>query len=217
MNTAAVQLFEENQELIFTAIKMNFKDFGKAHRIAGINNMELDDLIQVGQETLWNLCLKADETLNEKFKGYAYKSIRWMIFNELRIRGLPIKTNLRVSVEDRNKLQFHSIDLYIDDDSKVINEFFANDYYADVENKVVNSQELEEMFNHLTKVEQSIFIHIAQGYSEREIGEKIGKSTTWVNKNKRKAIEKIKAIRERARDETRFGASKGFGSCSVTY
>ncbi|MEK4199067.1 sigma-70 family RNA polymerase sigma factor [Cytobacillus sp. FSL K6-0265] len=197
MSAVAVQLFEENQELIFTAIRVNFKDFGKAHRIAGINNMELDDLIQVGQETLWKLCLKEDETMKEKFKGYAYKSIRWMIFNELRIRGLPIKTNLRVSVEDRNKLQFHSIDLYVKKESKVINDYFANDYATDVEYEVMNRLAIKDLLIYLSDLEKFIFIHIAEGYSEREIGEKIGRSTTWVNKKKRAAIAKLKERRHK--------------------
>ncbi|MEK5104025.1 sigma-70 family RNA polymerase sigma factor [Cytobacillus sp. FSL M8-0252] len=198
MSSAAVQLFEENQELIYTAIRVNFKDFGKAHRIAGINNMELDDLIQVGQETLWKLCLKEDKTMKEKFKGYAYKSIRWMIFNELRIRGLPIKTNLRVSVEDRNKLQFHSIDLYVDKESKVINDYFANDYTTDIEYEVTNRLAMKDLLIYLSDLEKFIFIHIAEGYSEREIGEKIGRSTTWVNKKKRAAIAKLKERRHKS-------------------
>ncbi len=188
---SAEELFLENQELIFTAIKVHFGDFAKARRIASINNMELDDLIQVGQETLWKLCLKVNPTMKVKFKGYAYKSIRWMICNELRIRGLPIKTNLRVSVEDRNKLQFHSIDLHVEDDSKVINDFFAIDHSTNVESSIMQKLEFEGLAVNLDDIEKFILIKIGFGYSEREIGEMLGKSTTWINKRKKAAINKI--------------------------
>ncbi|PFA40880.1 RNA polymerase subunit sigma, partial [Bacillus cereus] len=53
-------LFEEKQHLVFAAIKQRFGSMVRAKQIAEINNMELDDLIQVGRMHLWACCVKYD-------------------------------------------------------------------------------------------------------------------------------------------------------------
>lgn len=42
-------LFEEKQHLVFAAIKQQFGSMTRAAKIAELNNMELDDLIQFGR------------------------------------------------------------------------------------------------------------------------------------------------------------------------
>ncbi|MEK4501796.1 hypothetical protein [Bacillus sp. FSL R12-0069] len=51
------ELFEEKQHLVIAAIKQKFGNVLSAKRIAKLNNMDLEDLIQVGSIRLWQLCL----------------------------------------------------------------------------------------------------------------------------------------------------------------
>lgn len=51
----AEELFDEKQYLIIAAIKQQFGSIARAGRIAEMNNMELDDLIQVGHMYLWGI------------------------------------------------------------------------------------------------------------------------------------------------------------------
>ncbi|WP_423739903.1 hypothetical protein [Bacillus thuringiensis] len=45
------ELFEEKQHLVIAAIKQRFGSMARATQIAEMNNMELDDLIQVGRDS----------------------------------------------------------------------------------------------------------------------------------------------------------------------
>ena len=53
------KLFEEKEYLVI-AIKQRFGSIARARQIAERNNMELDDLIQVGRMHLWACCVKCD-------------------------------------------------------------------------------------------------------------------------------------------------------------
>ncbi|MDQ0269975.1 sigma-70 family RNA polymerase sigma factor [Cytobacillus purgationiresistens] len=189
MNNAAVQLFEENQNIIFSAIKAHFGDFSKAHQIAAINNMELEDLFQIGRMTLWNLCQNYDETREKTFKGYIFKSIRWRITYELHKWGLPMKIPTQVSSEERSNFHFTSVDLHTCD--SVTNDYFAVDNSTDIESEVVERIELEEYLQDLNSLEKFIILKKCNGHSDREIGQMLGKSLDWVYRRKHIAISKI--------------------------
>ena len=53
----AEKLFEEKKYLVIAAIKQQFGSIARAGQIAEMNNMELDDLIQVGHLYLWEHCV----------------------------------------------------------------------------------------------------------------------------------------------------------------
>ncbi|MBN6886212.1 RNA polymerase sigma factor (sigma-70 family) [Cytobacillus horneckiae] len=213
---SAVQIFEDHQSLVFYAIKQHFGDFDKAYKVASINNMEIDDLIQIGQSTLWKLCQKFDPSRKDTFKGYVLKSIRWRISSELHMWGLPMKIPTQISSEERrNSFTFRSVDLHTYDSTE--NDYFAVDHSTDIESEVVDGIEIEEYLQDLNSLEKFIILKKCNGYYDREIGQMLGKSVSWVYKRKRVAIDKIKHSKRGIEYEARFGASKGFGSCSVTY
>ncbi|MFS0594204.1 sigma-70 family RNA polymerase sigma factor [Cytobacillus horneckiae] len=188
---SAVQIFEDNQQLVFSAIKQHFGDFHKAHKVASINNMELDDLIQIGQSTLWKLCQRFDPSKKDTFKGYVVTSIKWRISSELHMWGLPMKIPIQVSSEERiNSFTFKSVDLHTYD--SVTNDYFAVDHTTDIESEVIDKLESEGLLKGLTNLEKFILINKGHGFSDREIGEMLGKSLHWVNQRKLDAIEKIK-------------------------
>lgn len=185
----ANELFEQKQNLVFAAIKQHFGDYTKANRIAEINNMELNDLIQIAQMTLWNLCLKYDQEREATFNSYVVRSIRWGISKELHVRGLPIKVGTNVSSAKRNSLCFHSIDLHVNDGESE-NDFFAVDP-TDVEEEALLSIEVEETLSVLDKEEKYILIQKGYGFTDREIAQMLGKGKSKINIMKNAAIKKI--------------------------
>lgn len=185
----ANKLFEEKQNLVFAAIKQHFGSYVKANRIAEINNMELDDLIQIAQMVLWNLCLKYDQKREATFNNYVVRSIRWGISKELHVRGLPIKVGTDVSATDRNSLYFHSIDLHVKDE-ETKNEFFTV-APTNVEEEALLSVELNEVLSVLDEEEKFILIQKGYGFTDREIAQMLGRGKTKINLLKNAAIRKI--------------------------
>ncbi|MGG0258905.1 sigma-70 family RNA polymerase sigma factor, partial [Bacillus mycoides] len=108
----AQELFEEKQHLVIAAIKQQFGSIARAGKIAEMNNMELDDLIQVGHMYLWEHCVKYDPERVDTFNAYVMKGMQWAISDEIHMKGTPFKISRRVSHEERNKMNIHSIDLH---------------------------------------------------------------------------------------------------------
>ena len=67
------KLFEEKEYLVIVAIKQSFGSIARARQIAERNNMELDDLIQVGRMHLWACCVKYDAERAETFHAYVHE------------------------------------------------------------------------------------------------------------------------------------------------
>lgn len=192
---SAVQLFEENQDIIYSVIKVKFGEFSKAHRIAEINNMELDDFIQVGQELLWKLSLNYDSSEIRDFRAHAFVNIKWRITTEFHKWGLPVKIPTHVPFEERLKYKFTSVDLHSQDG--ITNDYFAIDHSTDIESEVIEGLELEEYLQDLNSLEKFIIQKKCDGYSDREIGQMLGRHLQWINKRKLVAIKKIKRSESR--------------------
>ncbi|PTC15410.1 sigma-70 family RNA polymerase sigma factor [Bacillus wiedmannii] len=184
----AQQLFEEKQHLVFAAIKQRFGSMARATQIAEMNNMELDDLIQVGRMHLWVCCVKYDAERVETFNAYVMKGMKWAMSDELHMKGTPFKVSRKVSHEERNQINIHSIDLHRDEES--VNEFYAVSP-IDVEEEALLSVEFEEVTSVLEEKEKSIILHIGEGYTTREIARKFEMGKSTVNKKKNEAFLKI--------------------------
>ncbi|PEK87946.1 sigma-70 family RNA polymerase sigma factor [Bacillus toyonensis] len=184
----AQQLFEEKQHLVFAAIKQQFGSIARATQIAEMNNMELDDVIQVGRMHLWECCVKYDAGRAETFNAYVMKGMKWAMSDELHMKGTPFKVSRKVSHEERNQINIHSIDLHREEES--VNEFYAVSP-INVEEEALLSVEFEEVTSVLEEKEKSIILHIGEGYTTREIAMifEMGKST--VNKKKNEAFLKM--------------------------
>lgn len=181
-------LFEEKEYLVIAAIKQRFGSIARAIQIAEMNNMELDDLIQVGRMHLWVCCVNYDADRIDTFNAYVMKGMKWAMSDEIHMKGMPFKVSRKVSHEERNQINIHSIDLHRDEDS-------VNDFYAvspiDVEEEVMSSIEFEEVTSVLEEKEKSIILHIGEGYTTREIAMKFEMGESTVNKKKNKAFLKI--------------------------
>ncbi|ARJ20492.1 RNA polymerase subunit sigma [Bacillus mycoides] len=182
------ELFEEKEYLVIAAIKQRFGSIARATQIAEMNNMELDDLIQVGRMHLWVCCVKYDAERIDTFNAYVMKGMKWAMSDEIHMKGMPFKVSRKVSHEERNQINIHSIDLHRDEDS-------VNDFYAvspiDVEEEVMSSIEFEEVTSVLEEKEKSIILHIGEGYTTREIARKFEMGKSTVNKKKNEAFLKI--------------------------
>ncbi|TKI81037.1 sigma-70 family RNA polymerase sigma factor, partial [Bacillus mycoides] len=82
----------------------------------------------------------------------------------------PFKISRRVSHEERNKMNIHSIDLHRGQET-------VNEYYAvspiDVEEEVIVSVGLQEVTSVLEEEEKTIIMHVGYGFTEQEIAVKL--------------------------------------------
>ncbi|MEB9626186.1 RNA polymerase subunit sigma [Bacillus cereus] len=184
----AEELFEEKQHLVITAIKQRFGSMARAGQIAEMNNMELDDLIQVGRMHLWVCCVKHDVERAETFNAYVMKGMKWAMSDELHMKGTAFKVSRKVSHEERNQIHFHSIDWHREEES--VNEFYAVSP-SNVEEEVMSSITFEEVTSVLEEREKSIILHIGEGYTTREIAREFEMGKSTVNKKKNEAFLKI--------------------------
>ena len=120
------ELFEEKQHLVFAAIKQQFGSYHMAKRIAENNNMEFDDLVQVGNMYLWERCVKHNPERIGTFSAYVMRGLRWYLSNEIHLKGTLFKVSRYVSVDERNQIETRSIDLHRD--GEVINDFCSIRY-----------------------------------------------------------------------------------------
>ncbi|PHF86652.1 RNA polymerase subunit sigma, partial [Bacillus toyonensis] len=151
------ELFEEKQHLVFAAIKQRFGSIARAKQIAEMNNMELDDLMQVGHMYLWEHCVKYDPERVDTFNAYVMKGMKWAMSDELHMKGTAFKVSRKLGHEERNQINIHSIDLHRDEET--VNEFYAVSP-INVEAKVMLSVEFEEVMSVLEEKEKSIILHI---------------------------------------------------------
>ncbi|ANN34905.1 RNA polymerase subunit sigma [Bacillus thuringiensis serovar coreanensis] len=184
----AEELFEEKEYLVIAAIKQRFGSIARARQIAERNNMELDDLIQVGRMHLWACCVKYDAKRVDTFNAYVMKGMKWAMSDELHMKGMPFKVSRKVSHEERNQINIHSIDWHRDEES--VNEFYIVSP-IDVEEEALLSVEFEEVTSVLEEKEKLIILHVGEGYTEREIAVKLGMGRSTLNRKKNEAFLKI--------------------------
>ncbi|WP_144561651.1 sigma-70 family RNA polymerase sigma factor [Bacillus mycoides] len=182
------RLFEEKQYLVDLVINRKLSSFKKASYIATMNNMELDDLRQVGNLVLWEICLKSDLDKFNNIDGYIVRAIWFSIQREIHNKGTTIKITTAVSIEDKQKYACQSIDLYAN--GEVENEFFAVSN-IDVEDEISKKIEIEELLSVLSERDQWILKQKSKEYTDSEIAMVLGKTTNAITKMKNKAYRKI--------------------------
>ncbi|UYX53333.1 sigma-70 family RNA polymerase sigma factor [Bacillus thuringiensis] len=180
-------LFEAKKKLVFAAIKQHFGSFSKANRIAQMNQLELDDLIQVGFITLWEACLKYDPNKKGTFNAYVMAHMKWRMSDEINRKKL-IKLTCHATPEEIEKFHFQSIDLHHDGETE--NEFFVISD-ADVEKDVMKIIEFEEVMGVLDEREKFILMQKSYGFTDDEIASELGKSRPVVTQLKNQAFLKV--------------------------
>ncbi|MES1051566.1 sigma-70 family RNA polymerase sigma factor [Bacillus thuringiensis] len=146
------------------------------------------DFIQIGRMTLWELCLKYDAGKVGNFEGYVAQAIKWKIYREMLNTGMTIRVTTTATWEERQKFVCQSIDLH--KDGETVNEYFAVSP-VNVEDEVLVSMEVEGVMNRLNPEEQFILENKSHGFSDTEIGTKMGRSNSYVGRIKNKALFKL--------------------------
>ncbi|PFW04153.1 RNA polymerase subunit sigma [Bacillus thuringiensis] len=187
------ELFQKKQHLVIAAIKQKFGNVLSAKRIAKENNMDLEDLIQVGSIRLWQLCLNYNPEKEKSFNQYAVIGIQGVILNELFEKGLAIKVPRNNKKEVRDEFSFQSIDLH--QDGETVNEFFAVSPIK-VEEDVIESLTFEEIVSGLCEKEKFVLMQKSYGFTDKEIGMKIGADASTVSRIKNKAVIKLNPNRK---------------------
>ncbi|UDV85410.1 sigma-70 family RNA polymerase sigma factor [Bacillus cereus] len=187
------ELFKEKKHLVIAAINQKFGNVLSAKHIAELNNMDLEDLIQVGSIRLWQLCLNYNPEKEKSFNQYAVIGIQGVILNELFEKGKTIRFPKNIKKEIRDEFEFQSIDLYTSE--YVINEFFAVSP-INMEEDVIESIEFEEIVSGLCEKEKFVLMQKSYGYTDKEIGTKLNVDTSTVSRIKNKAVIKLNPDRK---------------------
>ncbi|HDW3057795.1 TPA: sigma-70 family RNA polymerase sigma factor [Bacillus cereus] len=182
------EVFEDKKNIVYATIQYQFGSFPQARKVAEMNHMELEDLIQIGLLTLWEVCVKFHAKKLKYFNAYASQAIKWKICDELHTKGRLIRVGKHVSYEDRNGMSFHSIDLYRD--GEVENEYFAVSP-INVEEEVLTAILYQEAMDVLQPEEAYVLQRKSHGLSDREIAREVGRSISGVNQIKNAAFRKI--------------------------
>ncbi len=162
----ANDLFEEKQHLVFAAIKQQFGSMTRAAKIAELNNMELDDLIQFGRMYLWERCLKHDPERIETFSAYVMRGMKWAMSDELHLKGSLFKISRRISHEERNKINIHSIDYHQEEEE--VHGFYAVSP-IDVEEEVTKHIEFEEVTSVLEEKKSPSLCTLVKGIPQKKL------------------------------------------------
>lgn len=181
-------LFEEKQHLVLAAVKQQFGSMIRAAQIAEINNMELDDLIQVGHMYLWEHCVKCNPERVDTFNAYVMKGMKWAMSDELHLKGSLSKISRRMSHAERNKITIHSIDYQQEEEE--VHGFYAVSP-IDVEEEVTKHIEFEEVTSVLEEKEKAIIMHVGEGYTTEEIAVKLEMKKSTVHTTKTRAFKKM--------------------------
>lgn len=126
-----------------------------------------EDLVQVGRIALWRSAKRYDPDKG-KFSTYAYKGIYHAMLKELSKRKSEVSLNTPILGDDGDELQ---------------------DTIPDLKQSIECAElrlELEEFFATLSPRKQDIFKRKADGQTSKEIANKLGTSTNYINQEVRR-------------------------------
>lgn len=131
--------------------------------------------------------MKYDPERVDTFNAYVMKGMKWAISDEIHMKGTPFKISRRVSHEERNKMNIHSIDLHREEET--VNEFYAVST-INVE-EVMLSIGIQEVTSVLEEEEKTIIMHVRCDFTEQEIYVKLEVEKSTVHTRKTRAFLKM--------------------------
>jgi len=108
--------------------------------------------------------------------------------DELHLKGSLFKISRRVSHEEKNGINIHSIDFHQEEET--VNGFYAVSP-IDVEEEALLSVEFEEVTSVLEEKEKSIILHVGEGYTTEEIAMKLDMKKSTVHTTKTRVFKKM--------------------------
>ncbi len=171
----------EAMQVLIERYKSTVASISRAYFLSG---GDVEDLIQEGMISVF----KAIETFNGnvEFKFYAYKCIKNAIFSAIKryksIKNTPLDNYISLSGINDN-----------DVDKSV---FFANDEFSPEEtliNKEAVSELKNKLFSVLTKQQKEVLTLYLQGFSYKQIAEKVNKNVKWVDNTIQRIKKKLSA------------------------
>lgn len=128
--------------------------------------MDEDDLFQIGCMGLMKAIEKFDPSLNFKFSTFAVFRIRAELSRVLRY----------YKREKRREIRTVQIDQKVKDTGALLLEVIT-DHYS-LEEAVMNQERIQEAM----RIEPLITRYLMDGYTQKEIGQKMGITHQWVSK-----------------------------------
>lgn len=144
------------------------------------NHTLYDDIFQVARIALWK-SFKAYERPDCEFVTFAYNGINQEIYNYIRDYYKLLR---KVSEND-----IDTISLYQQYDSRISDNTFVKDMIPDDYNLEKDMQlyfKARDILLSATKTQQKILLMIAEGYTHKEISQKLGMSRQWVSEQLRR-------------------------------
>ncbi|ANS49412.1 RNA polymerase sigma factor [Bacillus thuringiensis] len=110
--------------------------------------------------------MKSDPERVDTFNAYVMKGMKWAMSDEIHLKGTPFKISRRVSYEDRNKMNIHSIDLHREEEAE-------NGFYAvspiNVEKEVMVSVGIQEVTSILEEEEKQLLCMLGMVLPNRRL------------------------------------------------
>lgn len=198
---SAEELYNKYEFLAMVAITEQFGSYKTAAVVAGRNNMEINDLVQVAKMTLWDICFKRAED-RPGIKSYILKTVKWRVSDYIHEKGTAFKVTRWTSVEERNGIHTGSLNEKADwsgNNSHAIEkekgDFIPNEDY-NLEESAIEQADFDKAMDTLNEKERRIIECKLVDMMDKDIAKVMGCTRQIVYKHRTRAYKKIKAYFE---------------------
>lgn len=191
--------FLSNYKLIYQAIYSLLGGRKNAEIYAEKHGMEFSDLEQIAAEMLWKACQSYKENGTATFAYYVIVCIQKRILSEARRRGHLIRVpEERSGRPDPYEMENLDKPLFDTGQKRMLYEVIPSD--MNVEQIVVQKLTLEEKLQQLKREERIVVCMKLDGYTEKEIARKLGKTTNAVQMILQRALNRLNSKREKRKN-----------------
>lgn len=191
--------FASNYKLIYQAIYSLLGCHGNAEIYAKKYGMEFSDLEQIAAEMLWKACQSYEDRGTATFAYYAITCIQKRILSEIRRRGHLIRVPEWQSGRPK-PYEMENLDKQLFDtgQKRMLYEVIPSD--TNVEQIVIRKITLEEKLQKLKRLERIVVYMKLDGYTEKEIAQRLGKTTSAVQAILQRALNRLNPEREKRKN-----------------
>lgn len=184
------QIVEENMKLVFFIVNNKID----------INGAPYDDIVQIGMLGLCKATLAFDENKGLNFSTFASRCIINEIlmfyrkFNK-EVQNLSLEGAIFDYDDENEESEANKLESRLSD---------KTDFTENLVNKEEFTERMNIVLNFFSGKERTIVLFLLAGYKQREIGEYLGISRSYVSRIESRAIEKLKTIDEFAFERSYF-------------
>lgn len=183
---------EANEGLIFDTLTRMYGSLEIAKHVAQQNNLDLNDLIQVGRIAIWKAIEKFDDSKGYAFSTYASNYIRGYILNEMGKTSIKISTTL-YSPKERREIASNVSSIH-KQVGKTPEDTLENVLVDEsrFEEQILNSMEAKYLISILNDRNKKVVMLRMEGLTYKQIAEKVNGTEKSCENSFRMSIKKLK-------------------------